>query len=540
MPAGEYYALRSPNDETVRLLDVLRADRWIELDSGGITAAHDIFADALVARYVFEAGGSINDRAGDVLSDASDAGAFDRALIALNRLAAHERFGDIDGVSIVGRVRARNPGAVTAARELVLKTRLPDDRACIRMLSAFPDLAKAVAEDMFCDGPLSYLAELTAATKDEGWREQASVILQPFLDRAVDRPHNSNMVLRRALRLLPWRYRDRALAWIAGEPTRSETHFLLVAWLQSGLPQEQIAADLEVWLTGGGMTDPKASFVFDAWLDAAARLDPAAIATKSAAVEPLVLAWLEKYKLSPEAQFVLKAWLDAVARLDPAATATKIAAVEPLVLAWVEKYGLSEAARFVYQPWLDAAARLDPATTATKMAPVSRACLLGSKSTTSPRRRSSSISRGSMLRRGSTRPRSRRRSPRSSRACLPGSKSTASPRRRSSFISRGSMLRRGSTRPRPQRRSPRSIGACLRGSKSTSSLPRRGSSIGRGSNAVARLDPATTATEIAAVEPRVLAWLEKHGLSEAAQFVFRAWLDAGGSADRIRERIAAC
>ena len=370
MPAGEYYALRSPNDETVRLLDVLRADRWIELDSGGITAAHDIFADALVARYVFEAGGSINDRAGDVLSDASDAGAFDRALIALNRLAAHERFGDIDGVSIVGRVRARNPGAVTAARELVLKTRLPDDRACIRMLSAFPDLAKAVAEDMFCDGPLSYLAELTAATKDEGWREQASVILQPFLDRAVDRPHNSNMVLRRALRLLPWRYRDRALAWIAGEPTRSETHFLLVAWLQSGLPQEQIAADLEVWLTGGGMTDPKASFVFDAWLDAAARLDPAAIATKSAAVEPLVLAWLEKYKLSPEAQFVLKAWLDAVARLDPAATATKIAAVEPLVLAWVEKYGLSEAARFVYQPWLDAAARLDPAAVATKIAAI--------------------------------------------------------------------------------------------------------------------------------------------------------------------------
>ncbi len=110
---------------------------------------------------------------------------------------------------------------------------------------------------MSCDGPVSYLAEATAASKDDGWRGKAMRVLQPLLDRAVERPHGSNMVVRRALRLLPARYRDQALAWIRREPTRSETHFLFVAWLRSGLPLEEISADVEFWFFNGGEADPQ-------------------------------------------------------------------------------------------------------------------------------------------------------------------------------------------------------------------------------------------------------------------------------------------
>lgn len=50
----EHNALRGLNDETTRIYDLLQSDRWIESDAEDVAAAHDIFADAITARYVFE------------------------------------------------------------------------------------------------------------------------------------------------------------------------------------------------------------------------------------------------------------------------------------------------------------------------------------------------------------------------------------------------------------------------------------------------------------------------------------------------------
>ncbi len=495
LSAGENDALRSLNNESGRLLDLLQDDRWVESNRGGVTAAHDIFTDAIVARYIFGATGTITDRVGDVLSDAVDGEAFDRALIALNRLAAHKSFGEIDGLRAIRRTHARRPEPVIAARELLLKTRLPDERACIRILAALADVADAVAADMSCDGPLSYLAEATAKSKDERWRDEAASILPPFLDRAVDRPNQSNMIVRRSLRLLPARYRDQALARVRREPARLETHFLFVAWLRSRLPVEEIAADVEVWLYCGGAKHSEASFVFRAWLDAAAKLDPTECAKKIAMVEPHVRAWLQEHRTAEAAGFVFPAWLDAAAKLDPTECAKKIAMVEPHVRVWLQEHGTAENGQFVYKAWLDAAAKLDPTECAKKIAMVEphvRAWLDVDKHRTTE----------------------------AASFVFPAWLDAAAKLDPTECAKKIAMVE-------PHLR------AWLDVDKHRTTEAAR-FVYEAWLDAATKLDKAECKEKIEIVEPHVLAWLDKLGTAEAAQFMYMAWLNAGGSPNRIR------
>jgi hypothetical protein len=108
MSPEEHYAARSLNQETAQLIDLLVEDKWFESEGGLITAAHDIFADAIIAGYIFDASGAITNRVGDVVDDALGARAFKRALLALNRLAGHGRFQDIDGLAVLMRAQARD------------------------------------------------------------------------------------------------------------------------------------------------------------------------------------------------------------------------------------------------------------------------------------------------------------------------------------------------------------------------------------------------------------------------------------------------
>ena len=532
LSVDEYNALRARNDEAVRLLDLLQADRWIEFDGGGLTAAHDIFADAIAARYIFETVATITDRAGDVLSDAMDAGSFDRALIALNRLAAHQGFGEIDGLAVIKRVHTRNPEPVLAARDLLLRIRLPDERTSIHILDTLPDIAEAVAADMSSDGPVSHLAEVSAASKDDGWRDESTRILQPFLDRAVERPHRSNMVVRRALRLLPARYRDQALTSIRREPTRSETHFLFVAWLQSGLPLEEISADVKIWFVDGGETDPRASFVFPAWLDAAATLDKTDTAAHIANVEAHVLAWLDKHGTAEDAQFVYKSWLDAAATLDKTDTAAQIAKVETHLLAWLDKHGTAEVAEFVYQSWLDAAATLDKTDTAAQIANV-EAHVLAWLDKHGAAEDAQFVYKSWL----------------DAAATLDKTDTAAQIANVEAHVLAWLDKHGAAEDARFVYKSWLDAAATLEKTDTAAQIAKVETHVlawlGKYDtaevaefvyqswlDAAATLDKTDTAAQIAKVETHLLAWLDKHGTAEVAQFVYKSWLDAAATLEK--------
>src|SRR5207253_2773649 len=158
----------------------------------------------------------------------------------------------------------------------------------------------------------------------------------------------------------PERYRQAALGSIRSQPTRSETHFLFVAWLRSGLPFDEIASDLDIWLVNGGQIDSKASFVFSAWLDAAAQLDSLECLDKVLKVEAYVRAWFAVHETSEVARFVYKSWLDAAAKLDPSECLDKMRKVEAHVHAWLAVHETSEDTNFIYKSWLNVTTKLDP------------------------------------------------------------------------------------------------------------------------------------------------------------------------------------
>ena len=302
MRDDEYYGLRMRSHEMQRLLDFLETDRWIERIDGHVSAAHDIFSDAIIARYVFETPATDTARGGDVLCEAADVGALSRALTAFDRLAAHPRFRSLNGLSIVRRLWTHNQREVNYSVSNLLGGRLLGTDQKVTLLRELPDIAALAQDDVSCDAPLSSLAEASAKLREENLKARAIEVLQPLLDHAVARSRRQNMVLRRALLLIPPRYQAQALSWIRREPEQSSTHFLLVAWLRAGLPTVDLIEDIQGWFRGGGNSDSKGSFVVSAWLEAGGGVEQ---------IEAHVLAWLQAHGTTADAQFVYKSWLDA-------------------------------------------------------------------------------------------------------------------------------------------------------------------------------------------------------------------------------------
>jgi hypothetical protein len=534
LPAEECNLIRNGNDEAARLLDLLQRDRWVESEGDEIFAAHDIFADAIVARYVFEAQAAITDRVADVFIDAADANAFERALIAINRLASHPQFGEIDGVAAVRRVHARKPSSVIAAHKALLRNRIPNYQTTIRLLDALPDLSGSIAADTSSDGLLGFLAESAAASKDDQWRLDAGRVLQPLLDRAVERTRSSNIVVRRALRLLPQRYRQQALAWVRAQPTQSDTHFLFVTWLLSGLPSDEIAPDLDIWLTKQGRTDPKASFVFWAWLCAAAELDKAGCLAKARNIEDNVLTWLGEHETIPDARFVYGSWLDAAAKLDKTDCSERIRKIEGHVLTWIEEHETNQDAQFVYQPWLSAAAKLDKADCLEKIRNVENHVLAWlAKHETSETAQfvyRSWLSAAAKLDKAECLKKIGKVEDHVF-AWLPARTTDED----TQFIYKSwldAAAKLGTT-------------GCLQKIRDVEDhvfawLAKHGKKVvaqfvyGSWLDAAAKLDKTECLDKIRNVENHALAWIEKHATDEVAQYVYRPWLDAGASPEVIR------
>jgi hypothetical protein len=331
-----YYALRDKSPLHARVLDVLEGDRWLERYKGILSSVHDIFADALVGRYIFAAGvADSSARTGDVLSDAMAAGSLDRALNSLVRLAAHPRFDKIDGLQLFERLENANAEAVTAARATILSGQLLSDREKIILLRDFKRLTAAVQNDIACDEAISRLAVGATKIKDSGLQGSAIKVLQPLLDVGVARsPHP---VLGRALRLIPDRYRSHALACVKVAPTPTNPPHLLVSWLLAGLPLEEVADEVEVWLDSGGNRAQSGSMVLPAWLERKGSLE---------FVETHLLIWLSLYAKLESASFVYAAWLNAKG---------DAGRVEAEVLAWLAEHGAKIRAQFVISAWLSKA-----------------------------------------------------------------------------------------------------------------------------------------------------------------------------------------
>ncbi|NBB53235.1 hypothetical protein GVN24_33675 [Rhizobium sp. CRIBSB] len=341
MPKPEVDAFRAGDSLRRDVFDILKADRWIEAEGEAYSAAHDVLADAILARHLSAMPGAEQDRVQDLGLAALNEDRLDRFIAALDRLGDHPVFEKLSGKALVEVLIEGDHEKTLVMLPTLIKSRLLRPSEFIALLASFDVLRIRLAEAPETHLTLARVGEW-AATKgrraiDRGTAERA---LNAPLGAAVAFQHPSNLVLRCAHAFDPKRFHDDVIKELRAAPLALNSHYLIVSLLKWGTQPDEVLPYMGSWLAGN-RTALKASFVYKAWLDANGDVE---------AVRENLLQWLAVHGTTPEAQFVYKAWLDARGEVD---------AVRKELLAWVTEHGATPEARFAYQAWLDAGGEVD-------------------------------------------------------------------------------------------------------------------------------------------------------------------------------------
>lgn len=318
------------------LIDRLVADRWIEYVDGNLAAAHDILADALLARWLFETESATTARVVDLLETAASAEDLPHSFIVLARLVAHPGFVGIDGQHVAQALLAMaDAKQVTASAGQILDGPLLKLQHKLDLIASLSALSQAIVHNPSLQLSVAKIAEQVGHARKHGEDLTVPAAVGDLLDLACWQGRESNYVLRRAFAFDPERFRERAFANIALFPVVEKTHFLIAEMLRSGECPDAMREAVQNWIKANSRV-ACASFVYKAWLDAGGERD--------AVHEPL-LGWVDAHGLTIDAQFIYDAWLKAGGE--------RKALHKPL-LDWFGVHGLTLHAQFVYTAWLDA------------------------------------------------------------------------------------------------------------------------------------------------------------------------------------------
>ncbi|WP_210245982.1 hypothetical protein, partial [Pleomorphomonas diazotrophica] len=273
MPKTEVDAFRANSGLRRDVFDVLKADRWIEAEGEAYSAAHDVLADAILARHLSAMPGGEQDRVQDLGLAALKEDRLDRFIAALDRLGDHPLFQKLSGKALIEALIACDDKKTLAALPPLIKSRLLHPSELITLLASSDVLRTRLA-----DAPETHLtiarAGEWAATKGRTVvdRVTAERALNVPLGVAVAFRHPSNMVLRCAHAFDPTRFHDDVIKRLLAAPVALDSHYLIVSLLKWGTQPDEVLAHLRPWLAGNETT-LKASFVYQAWLNAKGGID---------------------------------------------------------------------------------------------------------------------------------------------------------------------------------------------------------------------------------------------------------------------------
>lgn len=358
-----YLSIRDRDDFSRRLFDVLIHDRWIESTSEGLCFAHDIFADTLIARYVFENKVTATDRLGDVIFGSLRHADIQTVIGSIDRLASHDKFGEIDGYAVLSRLLS---GAlyckVRADKSSILFSKLINSLDAARLIRDSKVFAEDLLKDRESDIAIAKISHDIATNKSRENVEKFMGTLIPILDESVKSERRSNIVLHSALEYNPERYWVYAQKWIQKNPKLAQTRFLYSVCLSnlSELPARRMVEQLiwfvpflKSWIDKFGESH-FARFVFEPWLKLASKVDPVSRKNIIEYLEPKLHAWVKKHNDADYCRFVLQPWLDTLSHLPKGEKDRKVSRLYPYVEQWVNKHGNNEFADFVFRAWLAA------------------------------------------------------------------------------------------------------------------------------------------------------------------------------------------
>lgn len=336
-------ALLGAGGQLAELLRKLEEDQWVEVVGQRLEASHDVLADGIAAAWVFEKPGQVTNRLEQCLLGALDQGTLQTALVAADRLAAHEKFEQVDGERIMRRLLTRPVFDHLSLAGPLLNSRLMAAKAKLGLLGHDKRLSELVGLRISMRLQLArLLQEFAFEERDKEWDEVAASII-PLIDESLEYAAGSNRLIRRAYRCFPLRYRAKVLESIERFPKASQTHFLIAEFIRQEPGFVVVRNAMLAWLEARGTTDPKASFIFTAWIDAKGDTD---------AIEQAMLGWLETFVSDERAHYVLAAWFNKVGNPE---------AASDVAARWLDKNGESQVSGLVLSAWLRSGVELPQA-----------------------------------------------------------------------------------------------------------------------------------------------------------------------------------
>jgi hypothetical protein len=319
------------SDSNRQLLEVLLADGWIEASAADYAAAHDVLADALLARFLFRLPGVETRRTIELLDEQLLEGRLAHALAVIDRLSAHGSFDRIDGLEVISRLLQSARVAVLECISPILLSRMLRPAQAIGFAAEIAnELTERLATDSSSQLRLSWLAEW--ASRPTNREALPRDVLERFGDvvaTLAQQKHRSNIALRRAFRFDSRRHRGALFARMADEPELPQTSYLLRAALYAGVEPEEVRSIVLAWLDKNALLEG-ASFVLSSWLRAGG--DPAT-------VRPYAFRWLADHSKGVTPAFVLAALVEREGRTP---------SIDHYLRPWMETHGRDENAPILY------------------------------------------------------------------------------------------------------------------------------------------------------------------------------------------------
>ncbi|HZH29194.1 MAG TPA: hypothetical protein VEY11_00250 [Pyrinomonadaceae bacterium] len=325
------------------LFDTLATDGWIEKlpadelhDSERWEVAHDVLADQIVISYFGTITYTVDRYAHELFSLARRVGGLRSAFIAIQRLADQPLVKSVDWPKLLGTELREDPAGWRAIRDLLLRTPLLTVEQIIELIGEYTEVWEGAEAEADFQNALGWFARLLMVQeRDTGAEHRHRPLLTAWIRKAALHVTTSNFVLTQGLQFCPEAVRDSALNWITTRPRLFQTHYLMVAWLDTGQPSDVIADFVEQWAISFS-TQYHLSFIIRSWLGGGGA---------PGLVQQPMLRWLNKHRTILDAQFVYRAWLDAGGDKE---------LVRAAIQAWLVEHQTIADAQFVYYAWLDA------------------------------------------------------------------------------------------------------------------------------------------------------------------------------------------
>jgi len=208
------------------------------------------------------------------------------------------------------------PAAAGAISLQILTAPFIPQRDKLGLLESNPSLGEGLDAEAEYQNALGFLAQWLGSQPAPVQSAYRDTLLR-FVRPALSCVYHSNYLITQCLRWRPEEAKEPALRWLEQRLALLQTHYLIVAWLESGLEPDGVRPYLGKWLAARHSGSrpfqqfAKASFVYQAWLDAVTAGKKPLQEADRALVEEPIRAWLAANEGYEEIDFLLRSYLKA-------------------------------------------------------------------------------------------------------------------------------------------------------------------------------------------------------------------------------------